>query len=1297
MAKIDLRNVLGKSLATKPGSSPLESALSGDEVFYRYKPTATDIKKHGPAYAAQAAMLKAQAKLGKKQYQWGLDAETARQNALDVGGEKPPKPKAPPKVTHIDETPVTSAIKKAKASAPTTHFTAQEGHEKTQKLRDFLNLNTELTDKLQEDVKAGKIQPIPGVTKKPKKGIWGKATNLAGSAVSHVVHGTTGDVVGKTIELLGRPQNAIASEVVDSTGLPTKDNPTAGFNQRTDWKGLHKALDNAAKSQGWSAAKKQEELNKYKKKYNVYEPGDKNYVDPQINALGLSNRSLNSAKRGLQGKEHHSIGEITVPAAQNIALLKVKPGDNPITKILKQVPGVAAGFTGDVVTDPLSYGGGISTPTAGIKDVSEASKVATAAEHADVAPRLAQHSAAYAELLHREQLADEAATAYKANKTAAGLKHVQQVNKDLREFRDGAVGAIRTDAAGAGLTHEELNSLGVGKSVEARMADYKNPPAGSITQDAHSAAKEIMTHLDEVGAKATPVERDALIAKKAVEFMSENAVKEEALANTLDKVKSIRDSGQLVSSARKAELYEESLAEAVHPRTLEMKSILDEASKKRFQIKGAENLEKIPGMEKTMRALYIPFEKTNAAFKGSEFGQNFGKAFSMGSHFPGATEDIRRAAESHGILENAEFNKEIHGLFNGVSNSDKEKITHALQGGYDLSSNPKLESLRQAAQKYSDDAFQKLVSIGKYKMSDKGKNYVFHHYRSGKGEAIKAFKADRKTALRAGKTPPTLEAAQAAGFAPEKRIDQILLHQHLDMSRAMQRANFRQGIMSHFGVLTDNPEYARQMGLEEVKGNYLNKPFQDYAASKGAKYHLPKELQGTFKEMDKMLSAAHAGEGRQLLHFYDKLIRGFKTSTTIGNPGNWVNNTAGDVFLNWVDGVRNPLWYQKSASILGLDEGAAKTVRLGGKDYNALDVLQKFKEEAPSGGFIRTEGGKLGESKFVPGVVPRAGRAVQNAYETREEWGRFAHFMSAMDEELAKGAKFDNAASLSARRIAKWNIDYTAITPFERNLRKNFIPFYTFMRKAVPLMLETIATRPGKVLHYGMAERALSELMGQPPVGKDTDQTTWPSWAKEAGGVRLGGGAEPTQLRDVSPLQSINRLVGGDKPADVVGNVLNQLSPGIKIPFEVGTQQTLFNQQPIKNWNQYFLSQIPPVSQAARIAGSPLKISATDTPPKAAAIRIMNYLGIPVTTVTENQQQSELHRRIALQPQVMKKANEVFAPAGLKLAKHTSSKNGTYYTLTDTSGDKPKVIDRYRDPARAIESATQYLEGKAPR
>lgn len=58
---------------------------------------------------------------------------------------------------------------------------------------------------------------------------------------------------------------------------------------------------------------------------------------------------------------------------------------------------------------------------------------------------------------------------------------------------------------------------------------------------------------------------------------------------------------------------------------------------------------------------------------------------------------------------------------------------------------------------------------------------------------------------------------------------------------------------------------------------------------------------------------------------------------------------------------------------------------------------------------------------------------------------------------IRKGSTPENAAAL----VHKYHFDYGDVTPFEKNVARRAIPFYTFARKNLPLQLESLATRPG--------------------------------------------------------------------------------------------------------------------------------------------------------------------------------------------------------------------------------------------
>ncbi len=65
----------------------------------------------------------------------------------------------------------------------------------------------------------------------------------------------------------------------------------------------------------------------------------------------------------------------------------------------------------------------------------------------------------------------------------------------------------------------------------------------------------------------------------------------------------------------------------------------------------------------------------------------------------------------------------------------------------------------------------------------------------------------------------------------------------------------------------------------------------------------------------------------------------------------------------------------------------------------------------------------------------------------------------------------------AAQHVKKFMFDYTELTPFERGVMKRFIPFYTWMRKNIPLQVENIIKQPHKYARLGDFERDLFPIL----------------------------------------------------------------------------------------------------------------------------------------------------------------------------------------------------------------------------
>jgi len=850
---------------------------------------------------------------------------------------------------------------------------------------------------------------------------------------------------------------------------------------------------------------------------------------------------------------------------------------------------------------------------------------------------------------------------------------------------------------------------GDGALAEAKktLIDASGPKSAQTrAQGLLDAAEARRQRLTSAGIKAK-IAQDAVIQQK------DPALIERALKQTGAKVRAQRKIDPLsVTSARKAEMLNESLLEEVLPTTGSMERIMNDATGKRFALTvGGKDLGEFKPIGKILSGAHAPFELVGKLGNTSA-GRTFAKAFRIGAHFPGETNYIRQQAENSGIIAQAKWARRVRQeLTSQMSREEARLISKAIESRTVLS-DARLEALRQKAIEMTHEIFVNEANIGKYMPIQEHEGYVYHYYHSHNSEKIKEFKKFREADIKAGYTKGnTLGEAEQAGLKPERRIDQILLMQHRNYVTDLQRANFRQGVISEFGTLTDNAPFARGLGLEAVGKDKINKMFLDKAAATGGEYYLPPEIHKTFKAMDELMGIGHNPKADNFLRFYDALVRGYKTSTTIGNIGNWVNNTAGDVFLNYLDGVRDPRWYTRAIGVLKAGEEQTKELTLGGHTIRTSDILHEFERKAPTGGFIGTEGSrKLAEWGGRGGgirekILHRAEgvvSGVQGAYEAREQSVRLAHFLHATDDELKRlghlplhgeGGALDIATERAAKRVSKWNIDYTALTPFERQIRKRFVPFYTFMRKATPLMLEGMITRPGKINQYAHGLTAIERMLNVPH--EADDGTNWPVWAQQQGITRLSGGSEPFYFRDPSPLNVINRTFAGESQMSPLTNLENMASPPIKMFLEAAQRQTLYNQRPITDWNSWLLNQIPQVSMGARLAGQPLSAQKpSGTNPNTAGTSLAERLstfGIPIGKMSEVRQQAEIHRQLNSVDDIFKKIKNSIEPYGYKITNGGSAKgkNGKYFIVKDSDGN---IIGRYRD----ITQAWLDLQDKIP-
>lgn len=109
---------------------------------------------------------------------------------------------------------------------------------------------------------------------------------------------------------------------------------------------------------------------------------------------------------------------------------------------------------------------------------------------------------------------------------------------------------------------------------------------------------------------------------------------------------------------------------------------------------------------------------------------------------------------------------------------------------------------------------------------------------------------------------------------------------------------------------------------------------------------------------------------------------------------------------------------------------------------------------------------------FKPTVAGRAitteARSMIDLYEAEDQVFRLAAWLKA---------KEDGASDLAAGKVARRSfLDYNINAPWVQALRNTAFPFISFTYRAVPMLLETAARRPHKLMKLGLVAGALNAL-----------------------------------------------------------------------------------------------------------------------------------------------------------------------------------------------------------------------------
>ena len=265
---------------------------------------------------------------------------------------------------------------------------------------------------------------------------------------------------------------------------------------------------------------------------------------------------------------------------------------------------------------------------------------------------------------------------------------------------------------------------------------------------------------------------------------------------------------------------------------------------------------------------------------------------------------------------------------------------------------------------------------------------------------------------------------------------------------------------------------------------------------------------------------------------------------------------------------------EEEAWRIGVPDRASKmrkAMRARGINPENVDPQHvQYVRELDQSGSLGSAGAQIA-SEFVDTSVRVGGRRISfssiNPFTTRNLPLQLSRDFGMATETFVRGSLgFDTllkggAVDEAFDNIMKFHFDYSDLSDFERNVVKRVVPFYTWTRKNLPLMMEMMVRRPQIFNRYNSFKKEM-ELGLEPP-------EELPDWMVRQGSIQTpwtykGESMFITpDLPFKSPLELIDPVLSGDlSVADRVDKALrtvgSQMTPLIKAPYEWKAKQNLW-------------------------------------------------------------------------------------------------------------------------------------------
>jgi hypothetical protein len=649
---------------------------------------------------------------------------------------------------------------------------------------------------------------------------------------------------------------------------------------------------------------------------------------------------------------------------------------------------------------------------------------------------------------------------------------------------------------------------------------------------------------------------------------------------------------------------------------------------------------------------------------------------SFARQFPDRTAMISNKIRALGVADYEVFAKQVREAAAGLTKAQRRELTeHLLRET--IPSDPKLAQaykwLKDQYAQFDNMELDAGIRDAGYKPA---LNYAYLWFKGDNfrgSRQVKEAKEEIRRIVKKTNRMPADSLQRYSKLRPEHDAFRALLLRKMESNRKLTRAWFMKDLINTYGLKANglNKITESRAGLKSIERTTRD---LQLALNKGEKWYLPKDIKEIFDHFDDLLRPGVPESVQGIVRVLDRLTRFFKASATIPYPGFHIRNAIGDIIMSHLDGVKFEDYKTAAQMLRNAADPATSTkiYKIGKQDYTYEQLKDLFYKNSASGGFYHTDLGAEGLAKVAPSRLAEKARELSTR---REDFFRFAHFLKAFKEEaslntrrgLKPAALERQALEAASYRVNKYLFDYGALTSFEKNTLRRIIPFYTYSRKVMPALAESMFLRPS---FFSKTERFFGQNDFDP--NAMFNDMLVPEYQREFGYARLTDEQEPWILgSQFLPTNMLVQNLNFSSDQGLFRNILAQSNPFLRAPIERAAGEQFFNGMPIDSGSQYysqaalpFLKPLQDLLGGSFLSGVP---GVPDNPSESVAERIASGrfgLGLPFDKVSLSQQESRLYQLDEELKEKLSTFNPALEAKGLRVYLSARS-NGTSFRIRE--------------------------------